>query len=118
MTNVYELVLLYSPEAQEADLTKQGDMITGLVKKASGKVVSSSIWGRRPLAYSIQNFTEANYVFYELELDPAKLAVFDQGIRLNSGALRYLLVKQEVKKQTESNGESTAETEEETAQEA
>lgn len=95
MTKTYEFVVVLSPELSEQQVQVSQDSFITLVKKHKGKVVNSEVWGKRPLAYKINKLTEANYLFFTLELDSEQVINFDRDVRLNPQVLRYLLVIQE-----------------------
>lgn len=95
MTKVYEFVALFSPDLAEHDMQSIQESLVTLIKKFKGKVVTSENWGKRPLAYKIKKFTEANYLFYSLELETDQVEGFNREIGLNTQAIRSLLVLQE-----------------------
>ena len=95
MTNqVYEFVVLLNPELSEQELTRKQDAILDLIKKYKGKMETLDIWGRKPLAYKVKNFSEAVYLFYTLTLPKDRVITFDRDVRLMDGVIRYLIVKQ------------------------
>jgi small subunit ribosomal protein S6 len=95
MTKVYEFVALFSPELSEVELQGIQESFITLIKKHKGKVVNMENWGRRPLAYMIKKFTEAYYLFFTLELEADQVEPFNKDVRLNTPAIRSLLVIQE-----------------------
>lgn len=101
-SQTYELVVLFSPELNDHDFHQHQDTLVSMINRYDGKIVSTDVWGKKVLAYPIQKFTEANYVFYEVTLDRSKVAEVDKELRLNENVMRYLLVTQE-KKQEKGN---------------
>lgn len=95
MIKTYEFVVLFSPELTESELQTTQESLISLVKKHKGKVGSVETWGKRPLAYAINKFTEANYLFFVLELDTSAVEPFTKDVKLNTSAIRSLLVIQE-----------------------
>ena len=91
---IYEFVVLLSPELSEQDLTRKQDAILDLIKKYKGKMESIDVWGRKPLAYKVKNFSEATYLFYTLTLPKENVLAFDRDVRLMDAVIRYLIVKQ------------------------
>lgn len=94
----YEFVVLLSPELSEEKLSQAQDSILDLIKKYKGKSENIDVWGRKVLAYKIQNFSEAFYIFYTLSLPKDKVKDFDGEVRLMEGVTRHLIVKQDEKK--------------------
>jgi small subunit ribosomal protein S6 len=94
----YELMVLLSPElgdeALETEMSRISDQITG----TGAEIVrskSTTPWGRRRLAYPIQNYQDAFYVLYSLTSQPGELDPFERDLKLNSNVIRYLLIRQE-----------------------
>lgn len=95
MTKVYEFVALFSPELSEVEVQGIQESLIALIKKHKGKVLNMENWGKRPLSYLIKKFSEAYYLFFTLELDAEAVDAFNKDIRLNTQAIRSLLVIQE-----------------------
>lgn len=95
MTKVYEFVALFSPELSEQEVQAIQESLISMIKKHKGKVVNMEIWGKKPLAYKINKFSEANYLFFAMELDTAEVEEFNKDVRLNTQAIRSLVVIQE-----------------------
>lgn len=91
----YELVMVLSPEMDEAGVNEAVSRVTRYVTDRGGSVASEENWGLRRLAYPIQNFHEGNYVLTELNMEPAQASGLESTLRLTPGLLRHLLIKQE-----------------------
>lgn len=92
--NRYELAVLLHPDLEidlEAPLARLDELLAGVKAKVSRR----DDWGKRKLAYPINNQSFAVYVFYRLELDPAKVADLERGLRLNEEVIRFLVVSLE-----------------------
>lgn len=94
----YELMVLLSPElgeeALEAEMNRISEQITGTGAEIL-RFKSTTPWGRRRLAYPIQNFQDAFYVLYSLSSQPGQLDPFERDLKLNTNVIRYLLIRQE-----------------------
>jgi small subunit ribosomal protein S6 len=75
----------------EAPITK----VEALVQAAGGKVLKRDNWGKKRLAYRIARQDFAIYVYFELELDPAKVHEIDSAILITEEVLRHILVAHE-----------------------
>lgn len=89
----YEAVVVLS--------VKNGDEATqSLVAKfkalveANGTLESVDEWGKRKLAYEIDDEAEGYYVLFNFESDPAFPAEFERIANITDGVLRSLVVKQ------------------------
>lgn len=88
----YELVVLFHPDL-EIDLDKPMAKVEKLVKNVGGKVVKTDNWGKRKLAYQIKKQEFAIYVYYDLELDPTKVAKLDSSLNITDEVIRHLLTQ-------------------------
>ncbi|HAL22869.1 MAG TPA: 30S ribosomal protein S6, partial [Stenotrophomonas sp.] len=52
-------------------------------------------WGRRQLAYPIQNLVKAHYVLLNIEADQAVLNELTESFRFNDAVLRNLVIKRD-----------------------
>ena len=89
----YEAVVVIS--------VKNGDEATqSLVAKfkalveANGTLESVDEWGKRKLAYEIDDEAEGYYVLFNFESEPAFPAEFERIANITDGVLRSLVVKQ------------------------
>ena len=69
----YELVFIIKPTIEGDDVTAAVDKVTGYVEAISGEVASVDVWGRRNLAYPINNYREGTYVLLQTKMPPASL---------------------------------------------
>ena len=91
----YELVTLF-PSMEEVDSTASAvEKITALVTGNGGSVTSVHEWGRRRLAYKIDDIPDANYILCKIQMEPEDTAGLEAGIRLDREIMRHLLVYDE-----------------------
>jgi small subunit ribosomal protein S6 len=90
----YELMVLLHPDL-EIDVDTPIAKIEKLVDAAGGKIAKRDNWGKRRLAYSIKHQDFAVYVFFEVHMDPAKVAGFEHTILLAEEVMRHLIVQAE-----------------------
>jgi small subunit ribosomal protein S6 len=88
----YELVVLLHPDL-EIDLEKPLKKVEGLIADQKGKVVKRDDWGKRKLAYQIQNQDYAIYVYFEVELPKTNISKLDGLLNITDEVVRHLLVK-------------------------
>ena len=74
----YEAVLVLS--------VKNGD-------EANGTLESVDEWGKRKLAYEINDEAEGHYVIFNFDSEPAFPAEFERVAGITDGVLRTLVVK-------------------------
>ena len=58
-------------------------------------VTSADRWGKRRLAYEIDDFREGVYAVVKLQAEPGATAELERNLRLAPEVMRYLVVKLE-----------------------
>jgi len=95
-TNVYELTYLVPAGYTDSELKKVQEDILALVKRYKGEVISETVWGKKPLAYSVRkagkSYDEAYFVHLRLNLVTDKAPDFENGVYLHNSIVRHLLV--------------------------
>jgi len=94
MQKTYELMVLLHPDL-EIDVEAPINKVEGLVEAAGGKVTKRDNWGKKRLAYKIARQDFAIYVYFEVQLDPAKVSQLESQILITEEVLRHLLVVHE-----------------------
>ncbi len=89
----YELVFIVSPEVAEENLPATVEKVTQFVTAGGGTVGDINQWGKRKLAYPIQNFSEGNYFVAQLKMDAKAAKVLERELRLSENVIRHLLVR-------------------------
>lgn len=92
----YETAFLISPNLEEEAIEKVISQMAEVVKK-KGKLINEDRWGKKRLAYPIQNFEEAFYVFFLYEADPTVPFELERRFKQTEAVLRYLTIKKETK---------------------
>jgi small subunit ribosomal protein S6 len=65
------------------------------VKSINGEVASVDVWGRRKLAYPINNYREGTYVLFQAKMSPASIVELERNLKLSEEIVRYLLINVE-----------------------
>ena len=92
MTSKYETVLVLNTkpdeEAVKALLAKFTDLISN-----NGEIVSVDEWGKRRLAYEINDEVEGYYTVITFTCDPTFVAELDRVYKITDGVLRSIIVR-------------------------
>ena len=91
----YELAFIIQPNVDDEGVTGVVEKVTQFVQTVSGEVTSVNVWGRRNLAYPIDNHREGIYVLVQAKLPPSSLPELEGTLKLSEEIIRYLLVKVE-----------------------
>jgi small subunit ribosomal protein S6 len=68
----YESTYLVRPDLSEADFKQIVDKFNKVLAAGNAQIINQEIWGLQKLAYQIERFTSAYYVFTEFKA-PAEL---------------------------------------------
>ena len=90
----YEVVFLVHPDQSE-QVPAMIERYKGLIEGGEGKIHRLEDWGRRQLAYPIQNLVKAHYVLLNIECTQAVLNELVDGFRFNDAILRHLVMKRD-----------------------
>ena len=93
MTNKYEAVLIYSVlNKDEATIAAMVEKFKTLIE-ANGTVEGVDEWGKRRLAYLIDDEAEGYYVIYTFESAPEFPAELERVAKITEGVLRVMTVR-------------------------
>ena len=88
----YEIMYIVKPvevEEFEAVVSKFNKLITD----NGGKVEKTDRWGKKRLAYEIQDFNEGLYVLVTFSAEPACVKELDRVMRITEQILRHMIIK-------------------------
>lgn len=89
----YELIYILQPNVDDAGITAVSERISQLVSDQGGQILESELWGRRQLAYPINNHFEGIYRIERLELEPAKTKELERVLRFTDNIIRYMVIR-------------------------
>ncbi|MDF5826251.1 30S ribosomal protein S6 [Pseudomonas aeruginosa] len=90
----YEIVFLVHPDQSE----QVGGMVeryTKAIEEDGGKIHRLEDWGRRQLAYAINNVHKAHYVLMNVECSAKALAELEDNFRYNDAVIRNLVMRRD-----------------------
>ncbi|HHP0398875.1 TPA: 30S ribosomal protein S6 [Pseudomonas aeruginosa] len=90
----YEIVFLVHPDQSE----QVGGMVeryTKVIEEDGGKIHRLEDWGRRQLAYAINNVHKAHYVLMNVECSAKALAELEDNFRYNDAVIRNLVMRRD-----------------------
>ena len=87
----YETVFIINPTLSEEDTAALRDKFTSLIEQ-NGTLGEIDEWGKRRLAYPIQDFNEGHYVLVSFESKPDFPAELDRVYKITEGIMRSLII--------------------------
>lgn len=91
----YEIVFLVHPDQSE-QVPAMIDRYKEMVTSGNGTVHRVEDWGRRRLAYMINNVHKAHYAMVNIECGLDVLADIERNFKFNDSILRHLIVRRKV----------------------
>ena len=89
----YELVYIIKPTVETEALGGLNERIQGWIGAEGGEVQKVNPWGRRRLAYPIEDFREGVYVQVNFRADPRSIKPLERNLGLAEDVVRYLLIR-------------------------
>ena len=93
MKRKYELVYIVSPDAPDDQVSELHTQIDAIVQRMGGEIQKTETWGRRKLAYEIDNRTDGFYAVMEFTAGDRTLAELKRILRVSDDVLRHMIVK-------------------------
>ena len=90
----YEIVFMVHPDQSE-QVPAMIERYKALIEADNGKIHRLEDWGRRQLAYPIENLVKAHYVMFNVECSQKALNELVDGFRFNDAVLRHLVLARE-----------------------
>ena len=87
----YEIVFLVHPDQSE-QVPAMIERYKSLIEGDKGVIHRLEDWGRRQLAFPIQNLVKAHYVMMNIECGQVVLDELVSGFRFNDAVLRHLVI--------------------------
>ena len=94
MANKYETILIVDPALGEEGVAAVVEKVTNLIA-ANGTVESVEDWGKRMLAYEINDCKEGYYTLVNFEAPADFPAELDRVYNITEGVLRSMIVAKE-----------------------
>lgn len=90
----YELVFIIKPmeeEATEAVIAK----FENIIKNNGGEIEKITRWGKKRLAYLVNDFTEGYYCLVNFTGKPETVSELDRVMKITDDILRHMVVRED-----------------------
>ena len=88
----YELLYFMAPSADEETREAVSTRIESTIAAGEGSVDNVEEWGKRKLAYEVDNLAEAEYILVDFHADEAHIAELDRILRITDAVKRHMIV--------------------------
>jgi len=89
----YELAFIVSPEVAEESLENTINSVSQFITGRDGVISDVEKWGKRKLAYPLEQFLEGHYVLARFKMSPARCKELEANLKISEQILRHLLIK-------------------------
>jgi small subunit ribosomal protein S6 len=91
----YEVVYILRPDMEEEPTTQYIDRISGIITTMGGTVDNIDKWGKRRLAYEINDQREGYYVVVKFHGGPKVAGELDRIFKISDEVLRHIIILEE-----------------------
>ncbi|WP_444994791.1 30S ribosomal protein S6 [Aliikangiella sp. IMCC44359] len=88
----YEIVFLVHPD-QSDQVSAMIERYSAVITESGGSIHRQEDWGRRQMAYAINNAHKAHYVMMNVECEYSAIEELENLFRFNDAVLRNLIIK-------------------------
>ena len=92
MARKYEAVFILNPAIGEEAITAVSDKLKGLIE-SKATIEQMDVWGRRRLAYEIEDQKEGYYVLVNFSSDAEFPKELERVLKITDGVMRYMVVR-------------------------
>ena len=92
----YEVMIIIDPTAEERQVDSLMEKYLKVVTDEKGTVDKVDVWGKRRLAYEIQNKSEAIYVVLNVTCEPATVQEIDRLFAIDEKIMRTKVMRPEI----------------------
>ena len=92
--NKYEAMYVITPELEDEAVKGIIEKYTGIITANGGEIEKVDEWGRRRLAYPINDLNEGHYVLMTFAAASELPRELERNLNNDEGILRFLVVRQ------------------------
>ncbi|HML24761.1 MAG TPA: 30S ribosomal protein S6 [Aggregatilinea sp.] len=93
MNHEYELGFIIPISVPETEVPAVVTTVREWVEALQGTVTNVDNWGRRRLAYPIDDYREGYYVFFKMSYPPQAVPELERQMHLSDRIIRHLVVR-------------------------
>lgn len=93
LTSKYETVFIVNPDFTEDAAKAMLEKFSGIITENGGAIDKADEWGKKKLAYLIEDYSEGYYYVVNFTAPAAVPAELDRVFNITDGILRSIIVK-------------------------
>jgi small subunit ribosomal protein S6 len=91
----YEIMYIIRPNIEDEAKKALVERFNGILTDNGAELVESKDWGKRRLAYEINDFRDGYYQLIKTNAEPAAIEEFNRLARINEDIIRQIAIKEE-----------------------
>ncbi|MDF2947388.1 MAG: rpsF [Bacillales bacterium] len=91
----YEVMYIIRPNMEEEAQKALVERFAGVLTGGGATIESVKEWGKRRLAYEINDFRDGYYMLLNVTAEPAAVQEFDRLAKISEDIIRHIVIKQE-----------------------
>ena len=88
----YELLFFVAPTIDEETRAAVMKRIENVVAEGKGVIDNVDVWGKRKLAYEINDLADGDYTLVDFHADPQSIAELNRVLRITDAVVRHMIV--------------------------
>lgn len=92
----YECVVIFRPSVSEEGLKLATSKFAGVIAGQGGELTGLETWGKRKLAYEIEDHLEGHYFLYRFRGESRALDELARQMRIDESVIRHMIVVDEL----------------------
>lgn len=91
----YEIMYIIRPNIEDEARKALVERFDGILTSNGAEVVESKEWGKRRLAYEINDFRDGYYQLIKTNADAAAVEEFSRLAKINEDIIRHMVIREE-----------------------
>lgn len=91
----YETMYIIKTALEEEKIKASVEKFSSLIQNNGGELVKVDEWGKKRLAYEIDDLREGYYVLTKFKGEPSTITELERIYRISDEILRYIIVREE-----------------------
>lgn len=91
-TNHYESVVIINAALEDPQIEEAISTIKGNIKSVGGEISDIEDWGRKRLAYAINNAKSGYYLISRFTAPTSSIKEFERTLKLDENVIRYMTI--------------------------
>jgi small subunit ribosomal protein S6 len=93
----YEIMYIIRPNIEDEAKKALVERFSGILTENGAEIENVKEWGKRRLAYEINDFRDGYYMIVNAKAETAAVQEFDRLAKISEDIIRHIVVKEEAK---------------------